>query len=59
LFRIWQSLLRSKDPRIKQRAVEKLTDMRYKGAALEEEPQQVVVDIDSAVARRAAQGAKK
>ncbi len=60
LFRIWQSLLRSKDPKVKQRAVEKLTEMRYKGAAaLEEEPQQIVLDIDSAVARRAAEGAKK
>ena len=60
LFRIWHGLLKSKDVKIKQRAVERLTDMRYKGAAAsEEEPQQVVADIDSAVARRAAQGAKK
>ncbi len=42
------------------RAVEKLTEMRYKGAAaLADEPQQVDVDIDSAAARRAAEGARK
>jgi len=58
LFEIWQELLKSKDEKIKQRAVEKLTEMRYKGAsALEEERPQIVIDIDSAVARRAAQGA--
>ena len=58
LFEIWQELLKSKDEKIKQRAVEKLTEMRYKGAQLlAEEPQQIVIDIDSAVARRAAQGA--
>jgi hypothetical protein len=58
LFKVWQTLLRSKDNKIKQRAVEKLTEMRYKGAAaLADEPQQIVIDIDSAVARRAAEGA--
>jgi hypothetical protein len=58
LFEVWQALLNSKDDKIKQRAVEKLTEMRYKGAsALEEERPQIVIDIDSAVARRAAQGA--
>jgi hypothetical protein len=61
LFRVWQSLLNnSKDPKIQQRAVEKLTEMRYKGvAALADEPQQIVIDIDSAAARRAAEGARK
>ena len=60
LFEVWQSLLESKDEKIKQRAVERLTDLLYKGSAsLAEEPQQLVMDIDSAVARRAAQGAKK
>ena len=58
LFEVWQALLNSKDDKIKQRAVEKLIEMRYKGAsALEEERPQIVIDIDSAVARRAAQGA--
>jgi hypothetical protein len=46
LFKIWQGLLQNKDEKIKQRAAEKLTEMRYKGAAaLEEEPQQIVIDL--------------
>jgi len=60
LFEVWQKLLNHEDPKIQQRAVEKLTEMRYKGAAaLADEPKQIVVDIDSAVARRAAEGARK
>jgi hypothetical protein len=60
LFRVWQALLECKDEKIRQRAVERLTDLRYKGmSALAEEPQQIVIDIDSAVARRAAEGARK
>jgi len=60
LFVVWQELLNSKDEKIKQRAAEKLTEMRYKGAAaLADEPQQIIIDIDSAVARRAAEGARK
>ena len=61
LYEVWQKLLNnSKDPKIQQRAVEKLTEMRYKGAAaLADEAQQIVIDIDSAVARRAAEGARK
>lgn len=60
LFKVWQRLLKSKDDKIRQRAVERLTDLRYKGAAaLDEEPRQIVIDIDSAVARRAAEGARK
>jgi hypothetical protein len=60
LFAIWQKLLSPEDPKTQQRAVEKLTEMRYKGAAaLADEPQQIVIDIDSAVARRAAEGARK
>lgn len=46
LFEVWQGLLNFEDIKIKQRAVEKLTEMRYKGvAALEEEPQQIVFDM--------------
>src|SRR6266403_716724 len=46
LFKIWQRLLKSKDDKIKQRAVEKLTEMRYKGAAgLDEEPQRIIIDM--------------
>jgi hypothetical protein len=46
LFVVWQKQLNSKDPKIQQRAVEKLTEMRYKGAAaLAEEPQRIVIDM--------------
>ena len=46
LFKVWQGLLQHEDDKIRQRAVEKLTEMRYKGAAaLEEEPQQIVIDL--------------
>ncbi len=46
LFKIWQRLLKSKDDKIKQRAVEKLTEMRYKGAAaLGEDSQQIIIDM--------------
>jgi len=59
LLEVWQKLLNHEDPKIQQRAVEKLTEMRYKGAsAMADEPQQIVIDIDSAVARRAAEGAR-
>ena len=58
---VWCGLLQDKDDKIRQRAVEKLTEMRYKGAvSFADEPSQpIIVDIDSAVARRAAEGAKK
>jgi hypothetical protein len=60
LFEVWQKLLNHEDPKVQQRAVEKLTEMRYKGAAaLADEPQPIVIDIDSAAARRAAEGARK
>jgi hypothetical protein len=46
LFEIWQRLLNHEDPKIQQRAVEKLTEMRYKGAAaLAEEPPQFIFDL--------------
>ncbi len=46
LFKVWQRLLKSKDDKIRQRAVERLTEMRYKGAAaLAEEPQQIIFDM--------------
>ncbi len=46
LFRTWQRLLRSKDPKIRQRAAERLTDMFYKDAATStEEPQQIIFDL--------------
>jgi len=56
----WKRLLNSKDEKIRQRAVEKLTEMRYKGAeAMADEPKPIIIDIDSAVAQRAAEGASK
>ena len=46
LFEVWQDLLRSKDDKIKQRAVERLTDLRYKtGSSQVEEPQQIIFDL--------------
>jgi hypothetical protein len=46
LFEVWLGLLREEDDKIRQRAVEKLTEMRYKGAAaLAEEPQQFIFDM--------------
>jgi hypothetical protein len=46
LFEVWQGLLRSTDDKIKQRAVERLTDLRYKtGSSQAEEPQQIIFDL--------------
>lgn len=60
LFEVYHSLLRSKDEKIIQRAIEKLIGMLYEDCAISaEEPQQIVMDIDSAVARRATEGARK
>ena len=46
LTEVWHGLLRSKDEKIKQRAVERLTDLLYKVAGSgAEEPQQVLFDL--------------
>ena len=46
LFISWQELLNSKDEKVRQRAVEKVTEMRYKGtAALSDEHQRIVIDM--------------
>ena len=46
LLEVWQRLLNHGDPKVQQRAVEKLTEMRYKGAtALADEPQQILFDL--------------
>jgi hypothetical protein len=46
LFIVWESLLNSKDDKVRQRAVEKLTEMRYKGAAaLTDEPRRIIIDM--------------
>jgi hypothetical protein len=60
LTEIWEGLLRSEDEKVRQRAAERLTAMFYEDDAISaDEPQQVVLDLDSAVARRAAEGARK
>ena len=46
LTEVWQSLLRSADDKIRQRAAERLTDLRYKlEVAAEDEPQQILFDV--------------
>jgi hypothetical protein len=46
LFISWQELLNSEDEKVRQRAVEKLTEMRYKGAAaLADEPRRIIIDM--------------
>ncbi len=46
LFIVWQGLLNSKDDKVRQRAVEKMTEMRYKGAsALADEPRRIIIDM--------------
>jgi hypothetical protein len=45
LFIVWERLLNSKDPKIQQRAVEKLTEIPYKGAAAMTEEQRIVIDM--------------
>ncbi|OLC97061.1 MAG: hypothetical protein AUH86_08440 [Acidobacteria bacterium 13_1_40CM_4_58_4] len=43
---VWHGLLRHGDDKIRQRAVERLTDLLYKGAATSgEEPQQIIFDL--------------
>jgi hypothetical protein len=47
LFKVLQNLLKSKDAKVKQRALEKILEMKYgKGAAaLAEDPQQIIIDM--------------
>lgn len=47
LFRVLQHLLKSKDAKVKQRALEKILEMKYGrgAAALAEDPQQIVIDM--------------
>lgn len=54
-------LVKSRDQKIAQRMVERLLEMKYGKAAsvTGEEAPEIVIDIDSAVARRAAEGANK
>ena len=54
-------LVKSEDEKIAQRMAERLLEMKYgkASAAAAEEAPEIVIDIDSAVARRAAEGANK
>ena len=53
-------LIKSSDEKTGQRMLERLLEMKFgKGPSTAEESPEIVVDIDSAVARHAAQGAKK
>lgn len=54
-------LVKSGDQKIAQRMVERLLELKYgKGpAATAEEDPEIVIDIDSAATRRAAEGASK
>ena len=46
LTEVWHNLLRSKDEKVRQRAVERLTDLLYKGAETSaEEPQRFILDL--------------
>jgi hypothetical protein len=45
LLEVWQRLLNHNDPKVQQRAVEKLTEMRYKGAAALADEQQIIFDM--------------
>lgn len=45
LTEVWHNLLRYGDEKVKQRAVERLTDMLYKGAAASAEEQQIIFDL--------------
>jgi hypothetical protein len=45
LFQQWINLLKSKDGKVRQRAVERLTDMKYKGAAPADDEPRIVFDL--------------
>lgn len=46
LIEVWHGLLRSKDEKVRQRAIEKLTGMLYEDGALsDDDPQQIIFDL--------------
>jgi hypothetical protein len=61
LYEACARLVKSKDEKIAQKMSERLLEMKYgKGpTATAEEAPEIVIDIDSAVARRAAEGANR
>lgn len=42
---VWVGLLRSKDEKVRQRAIEKLTGMAYEEGALSDDDQQIIFDL--------------
>jgi len=45
LTEVWHSLLRSKDEKVRQRAIEKLTGILYEDGALSDGDQQIIFDL--------------
>ncbi len=45
LTEVWHRLLRSKDEKVRQRAIEKLTGMLYEDGALSDNDQQIIFDL--------------
>lgn len=45
LTEIWHGLLRSKDEKVRQRAIEKLTGMLYEDGDLSNDDQQIIFDL--------------
>ena len=45
LIEVWHGLLRSKDEKVRQRAIEKLTGMLYEDGALADDDQQIIFDL--------------
>lgn len=45
LIEVWHGLLRSRDEKVRQRAIEKLTGMLYEDGALSDDDQQIIFDL--------------
>lgn len=45
LIEVWHGLLRSKDEKVRQRAIEKLTGMLYEDGALSDDDEQIIFDL--------------
>jgi hypothetical protein len=45
LTEVWHGLLRSKDEKVRQRAIEKLMGMLYEDGALSEDDEQIIFDL--------------
>lgn len=42
---VWHGLLRSKDEKVRQRAIEKLTGMLYEDGTLSDDDEQIIFDL--------------